>query len=87
MGFLYMDNFIASAAAIDLWTFDDNSAANQQFRIRGFFSSLRKYYLVVTTEARRITGHYRIIATGPINALFIPVPCNYLFILFSILRH
>lgn len=82
MGFLYMDNFIASASDFDLWTYDDNSAGNGQFLIERFFRSQETYYLVVTTSARRITGHYRITATGPINALFILVPCKYLLFVF-----
>ena len=63
----------------DLIAYDDDSAGNNQFRIRVNLQSGRTYFLVVTTYSDTITGSFVAKASGPASVymtLFTPVTCE-----------
>jgi hypothetical protein len=71
LGFLYDGTFNPSNPSSNLYTDDDDSGGNRQFKLTAYLEAGVPYTLVVSTFGSRITGPFSIVATGPGNVQYV----------------
>ena len=75
-GYLYQGNFYPSHPSYNIYTQDDDSAGNRQFKLTATLRSDMTYILVFTTYNERATGSFNIVVSGPDDAFLKPIQIN-----------
>jgi hypothetical protein len=71
-GYIYNNTFNTSNPAANLFSQDDDSAGNRQFKMAVYLRpDFMTYVLVATTHSAGMTGSFSIIASGPTKVILL----------------